>query len=63
MAYTPELKIEHARTLRRLAWSMDTTMTRTMAEIFDWLPDQLDKDKVCSKCRDKSLCSSCAFRR
>ena len=61
MAYTPELKIEHARTLRRLAWSMDIPMTRAMAEIFNWLPGKMDKDHVCSKCRDKSRCFECAF--
>ena len=61
MAYTPELDLEHSRTLRRIAWSMDMPMTRTMAEIFDWLPVQMDKEKVCSKCRDKSQCAICAF--
>jgi hypothetical protein len=61
MAYTPELDIEHSRTLRRIAWSMNMPMTRAMEEIFTWLPAQLDKAKVCGKCRDKSRCSECAF--
>ena len=62
MAYTPELQLEHSRTLRRLAWSMDIPMTRAMAEIFTWLPGKMDRELVCSKCRDKSRCSECAFK-
>ena len=61
MAYTPELQLEHSRTLRRIAWSMDIPMTRAMAEIFDWLPEQMDKERICASCRDKSLCEVCAF--
>ncbi len=61
MAYTPELSQEHSSTLRRLAWSMDMPMTRALAEIFTWLPEKMDVDKVCSKCRDKTGCQECAF--
>ena len=61
MAYTPELDLQHSRTLRRIAWSMDMPMTRAMAEIFDWLPEQMDKDRICAKCRDKTVCASCDF--
>ena len=61
MAYTPELDLQHSRTLRRLAWSMDIPMTRAMAEIFDWLPEQMDKERICGRCRDRSLCEVCAF--
>ncbi len=61
MAYTPELSQEHSSTLRRLAWSMDIPMTRAMDEIFTWLPEKMDKAKVCAKCRDKTRCPECAF--
>lgn len=61
MAYTPELPLKHSRTLRRIAWSMDLPMTRAMAEIFTWLPDQMVKERICAKCRDKSICADCAF--
>ncbi len=61
MAYTPELDLEHSRTLRRLAWSMDIPMTRAMEEIFTWLPEQMDRNQVCEKCKDKSICDACAF--
>ena len=62
MAYTPELDLRHSRTLRRIAWSLEVPMTKAMAEIFDWLPGRLDKEKICASCRDKSLCAQCAFR-
>jgi hypothetical protein len=62
MAYTPELDLQHSRTLRRIAWSMDMPMTKAMAEIFDWLPGRLDKEKICESCRDRRLCEVCVFR-
>ena len=61
MAYTPELDLRHSRTLRRIAWSMDMPMTKAMSEIFDWLPEQMDKERICGRCRDRSLCDTCAF--
>ena len=61
MAYTPELSQKHSCTLRRIAWAMHLPMTTTLEEVFDWIAQALDTRKVCSSCRDKSLCQECAF--
>ena len=61
MAYTPELSMKSSRTLRRIAWSLEMPMTKAMEKIFDYLPEILDREKVCQKCRDKTKCSECQF--
>lgn len=61
MAYTPELSQQHSATLRRIAWSCQMPMTKTLASIFDHLGATLDKGKICEACKDKSFCGSCVF--
>ena len=61
MAYTPELSQKHSGTLRRIAWAMHRPMTTTLETVFDWIAGAVDTRKVCTSCRDKSLCQSCAF--
>ena len=63
MAYTPELSMEASCTLRRIAWALDTPMTKAMEHIFDYVPGILDPKKVCDKCRDKTKCETCNFNR
>jgi hypothetical protein len=62
MAYTPELHLDQSRTLRRIAWALDIPMTKTMKEIFMWLPKILDNNIICAKCWDKTRCETCAFQ-
>jgi len=61
MAYTPELTIEDSCTLRRIAWALDTPMTKAIGMVFDHLVGTLDARKVCEKCKDKTRCSDCVF--
>jgi len=61
MAYTPELRQEHSATLRRIAWALDTPMTKAMGHIFDYLATKIDNTLVCQKCRDHSKCKTCSF--
>ena len=61
MAYTPELSLESSRTLRRIAWALELPMTRAIEKVFEHLPRMLDREKVCSACRDKSKCCECSF--
>jgi hypothetical protein len=61
MAYTPELSQIRSAALRRIAWAMDMPMTKAMAEIFEYVGNVIDNDKICSACRDKSFCSDCLF--
>jgi hypothetical protein len=63
MAYTPELTQHHSATLRRIAWSMQMPMTQAIGEVFDYLGNTLNPEKICSACRDKTKCASCAFNR
>jgi hypothetical protein len=62
MAYTPELSGKSSCTLRRIAWALGVPMTRAIEEVFDYLPNILDRKKVCELCKDKTKCSECVFR-
>ena len=61
MAYTPELSMKSSSTLRRISWALGIPMTKGIEFIFEYIPNILDKDKVCQGCRDKSKCEQCAF--
>jgi hypothetical protein len=62
MAYTPELSGKSSCTLRRIAWALETPMTKAIEAVFDYLPSILDSKKVCELCRDKTRCLECVFR-
>ena len=62
MAYTPELSYGSSCTLRRLAWAMGMPMTKAIEEVFSYLPQIVDREKVCEGCRDKTKCQDCAFK-
>jgi hypothetical protein len=40
---------------------MELPMTRAIEKVFEHLPNILDKQKVCSACRDKTRCKDCLF--
>jgi recombinational DNA repair protein RecR len=61
MAYTPELSDKSSCTLRRIAWALNSPMTKTLERIFEHLPEILDREKVCEGCRDKTRCDDCVF--
>ena len=61
MAYTPQLSMKSSCTLRRIAWALNTPMTKAIEKVFDHLPKMLDREKVCQECRDKTRCDDCVF--
>jgi len=61
MAYTPELNNDQSSTLRRIAWALDTPMTKAMNAIFEYIGNVIDNKRICSACKDKSRCMICAF--
>jgi len=61
MAYTPELSLEASQTLRRIAWSMDIPMTEMLELLVMNMTMYVDREKICLKCRDNTLCGSCVF--
>jgi len=63
MAYTPELTDKSSCTLRRIAWFLNIPMTIALEQIMDVIPAFLNKERVCEKCKDKSRCADCAFRK
>ena len=63
MAYTPVLSYKSSCTLRRIAWALNTPMTKTLERIFDHLPLIVEREKVCEGCRDKTRCDDCAFNK
>jgi len=61
MAYTPELSYEASCTLRRISWSLNKPMTKSMEWIFTDLVKFIPSGAVCEACKDKSKCSACSF--
>ena len=61
MAYTPEFSMKSSSTLRRILWALGVPMTKGIEYVFDYLPQILEREKVCQGCRDKSKCPGCAF--
>ena len=61
MAYTPELSQKHSSTLRRIAWALETPMTKAIEHVFDYVSQVMDSKIVCEACRDKTRCETCGF--
>ncbi|MCX5698654.1 MAG: hypothetical protein NTX01_03020 [Candidatus Omnitrophica bacterium] len=61
MAYTPELSYEASCTLRRISWSLNKPMTKTLEWIFTDLVKFIPSGAICEACKDKSKCSACSF--
>ncbi len=61
MAYTPELSQKHSSTLRRIAWALETPMTKAIEHVFDYVSQVIDSKIVCEACRDKTRCETCGF--
>jgi len=61
MAYTPELSLKSSQTLRRIAWALDKPMTQALELIIQSFIISVDREKICSKCRDNSICQECIF--
>jgi len=36
-------------------------MTKAVEKVVDMIPDMVDAEMVCNKCRDKMRCWECAF--
>jgi len=63
MAYTPELSLRSSCTLRRISWALGVPMTEGIELVFEYLPQILDREKVCRECRDRTKCADCSFNR
>lgn len=66
MAYTPELSQIGSATLRRLAWFRGKPMTETLEALMEATAKtmaEIRPGEVCNRCRDKSMCEECSFRR
>ena len=61
MAYTPELTLENACTLRRIAWAAEMPMTRALNEIVERFTNRIERKRVCALCRDRTRCTACGF--
>jgi hypothetical protein len=62
MAYGPRLRLKTSRTLRRLAWAMQLTMSTTLEELIKIMPHLISSKVVCGSCRDRSRCGDCYFK-
>ena len=61
MAYTPEMSLQASQTLRRIAWALDKPMTKSLDFLVKGITMFIDPKKICSKCRDNSICDECIF--
>ena len=63
MVYTPRISQEESDLLKRLAWGVGTYMTTTLKQVLRIIPKLVDCKEICEKCREKSICKTCAFNR
>ena len=63
MPYTPELNTESCCILRRIAWAAGLPMTKAINQVFEVIPEVLDKTIICAACKDNSKCNICGFNR
>ncbi len=63
MAYTPQLTYEESGTLRRIAWSLNKPMTKTMKWIFTDLVRFIPPEAICEACKDQTKCETCPFNK
>ena len=49
-------------TLRRISWALGVPMTQGIEFLFEYLPQIIDREKVCQGCRDRTKCAECAFQ-
>jgi hypothetical protein len=61
MPYTPELSVKSCCTLRRIAWAAGLPMTKAINQVFELIPEVIDKKSVCAACKDVSKCAVCGF--
>ncbi|GHU40189.1 hypothetical protein FACS1894190_06770 [Spirochaetia bacterium] len=61
MVYTPQLSYHSSEMIRRLSWAFGLPMTKTLETIIKSFPLLVESSLVCSKCKNKTLCSSCVF--
>ncbi|QEN06811.1 hypothetical protein EXM22_01940 [Oceanispirochaeta crateris] len=50
--YTPQIHVDSAFLLRRVAWAAEKPMTYTLDECIRGLVNQVDRQKLCGACRD-----------
>jgi len=60
--YGPDLSEIAAVSVRRLAWAMNVSMGKAVEVMARALPAYIKSDKVCSLCKDPTMCSSCTFK-
>ena len=63
MDYTPERSMRSPSTLRRISWALGVPMTQGIEFLFEYLPQIMDREKVCQGCRDRTKCPQCASSR
>jgi len=61
MAYTPELSFRNSCNLRRLAWSLNKPMTKTLEIVVEEYSKSVEQEQICKSCRDKTKCDHCVF--
>jgi hypothetical protein len=59
--YTPQFSEQACVSVRRLAWSFNKTMPKTIDFIIKLLPFFFTSETVCPACQDRKKCKVCAF--
>jgi hypothetical protein len=59
--YTPQFSEMAAVTVRRLAWAMGLSMTKSVEQIIKEITLIFPSAKICPKCKDKTKCKVCGF--
>jgi recombinational DNA repair protein RecR len=59
--YSPQFSYLATVSVRRLAWSLDKSMTASVEHIIRLLPTIIDPSQVCLSCKDMTKCKSCIW--
>jgi hypothetical protein len=60
--YSPKFSELAAVAVRRLAWAMKANMRQAVDAIIVCLPRNINAEKVCEACKDKTKCTVCIFK-
>jgi hypothetical protein len=61
MSLMSKLRFRDSCSLRRVAWALNIPMTEAIEMVFIYVPNVVDKKKVCRGIRDKNKCKYCIF--
>jgi hypothetical protein len=61
--YTPQFSDTATISVRRLAWALNKSLSKTVDLMSSLMPSLVEPSKVCLACQDQTKCHTCIFSR